>query len=406
MTTLSNSSLLDTFSNASLNRLAPRVPTNYLALPTRPPLPDLVEKSRTSVVRIEANGVGSGFVVDSTGYILTNAHVVRSGSPLTVKFENGNSYPSRLIFYDAARDIALLKIDSLLKFRALAFATEARDGEEVFALGYQSGFLPEALSTKKGIVSAQAPRGLVSWIQTDAAINPGDSGGPLLNMRGQVIGMNTLGIRSPEGLFQGTNYAISYQTLSFQFNQMILDEFVSSISCSNVSAQDAFGSVNGLLSWNPIEAAVFNAHTDVSNFIVESSFVTPINAINSGWRAGFTFGDRCLPWQLLPSRSHAIHFNTSGIWAHSSKYEDEREYTVCAASRSTNFKTAPGAINHLSVLVSGRTGWFFANGKCVYQLDISGRATPGQIAIFATADRETLPTRFFDFRARSLSMSQ
>ncbi len=372
------------------------------------PLPDLVERSKSSVVRILANPGGSGFVVHPLGYIMTNAHVLRLGGPLAITFENGSSYTARLVFHDAVRDIAFLKIDSLMKFPALAFATEARDGEDAFALGYQSGFI-EALSTKKGIVSAQAQRGPVSWIQTDAAINPGDSGGPLLNMRGQVIGMSTLGLRGPEGylgLRQGMNYAISSDTLSFQFNGMILDEVISSISRSNLPSLNAFGPTNGSLPCNPIEAAILNALADVGNFVVESSFVMPSLAGNNGWRAGFTFGDRYSPWQLLPSRSHAIHIDGSGKWVHSSKSEREREYTVLAASYSTSIKTVPGGINHLSMMVSGNIGWLFINGEYTDQLDISGRAMPGQIAIFATADRETLPTRFFDFRVRPLSVFQ
>ena len=339
---------------------------------------------------------------------MTNAHVVRGGGALSVHFEDGRVFEPRLIHYDAERDITLLKIDSLLKFPALAFATEARDGEDAFALGYQSGFL-ETLSTKPGIVSAQAQRGPVSWILTSAAVNPGDSGGPLLNMSGQVIGMNTLSLRGPEGylgLFQGMNYAISYHTLSSQFNEMILGEVISSISHSKLPSLDAFGPTNGSLTCNPIDASFLNAHVDVDDFVVETSFVIPANAVNSGWRAGFTFGDRCMPWQLLPSRSHAIYLYASGVWLHGSKSKCEREYSVRAASHSTSIKTGSGAINHLSALVSGSTGWLFINGEYTDQLDISGRAIPGQAAIFATADRQTLPTRFFDFRVRPLSMFQ
>ena len=202
------------------------------------------------------------------------------------------------------------------------------------------------------------------------------------------------------------NYAISSETLSSQFNEMILDEVISLNSRLNPPSLNAFGPTNGSLSCKPVESAILNAHVDVCNFVVESSFVTPINAEISGWRAGFTFGDRCLPWQLLPSRSHAIYIYDSGIWVHSSKSERETEYRLKSGSASASINTRQGAINHLSVLISESTGWLLINGDSVAKLDISGRAMPGQIAIFATADRETLPTRFFDFRVRPLSMFQ
>ena len=166
--------------------------TQPKTLVTRQSLPDLVERSRKSVVRVKSfpHSQGSGFVVGPSGYILTNAHVVRGGGALSVHFEDGRKFEPRLVHHNAERDIALLKIDSFRKFPTLPFATHVRDGEDVFALGYPIGVLNQ-LTTKRGIVSAQGPIGPTSWIQTDAATNPGDSGGPLLNMLGEIIGMNT-----------------------------------------------------------------------------------------------------------------------------------------------------------------------------------------------------------------------
>ena len=384
--------------------------TGSTALATQQSLPDLIERSKNSVVRIETPSFafGSGFIVEPSGYILTNAHVLSSGGALTVRFEDGRSFTPRLVHYDAESDIALLKIDSLLRFQSLPLAQNARDGENVLALGYPGGLL-NACTTRKGIISAQRQLGSVTWIQTDAAINPGDSGGPLLNERGEVIGMNTgrwPGSRNNSVSIEGMNYAISYQTLSVRFNEMIVDELISSISRLDLPSLNAFGPTNGSLSCNPINSALLNAHVDVNDFVVEANFVTPINAKNSGWRAGFVFGHRILPRQPPPSRLHFTYVYDSGVSVHGSKSESERNYTVRAASYSTSIETGPGAINNLRVLVAGSTGWFFINGECAIQLDISGRATPGQIAVFATANLSTGPTRFFNFRVRPLSMFQ
>ena len=388
----------------------PAIQTGSQALSTRESLPDLIERTKNGVVRIEAfpNASGSGFVIGTEGYILTNAHVVRSGGQLRVRLEDDHSFLPRLVFHDAVRDIALLKIDSFKKLPTLTFATQARDGEGVFALGYPVGLLNK-MTTKTGIVCAQGRLGPATWIQTDAAINPGDSGGPLLNMRGEVIGMNTCrwrGTYTNPVSFQGMNYAISYETLSSQFNQMILDEVISSSSRLDPPSRNALGPTNGLLSCNPNESAFLNSRVDTSNFVVEGSLVTPTNAENNGWRAGVTFGGRFLPWQLLPSLSHAIYIYDSGVWVHSSKSERGTEYGINAGSQSTSIKTGPWAINHLRVLVSGDTGWLFINGDYAAKLDINGRAMPGQIAIFAATDQGTTPTRFFNFRVRPLSMFQ
>ena len=255
------------------------IQTGSKALATRQLLPDLIERSKNSVVRIEAPpfAFGSGFIVEPSGYILTNAHVLSSGGALTVRFEDGRSLSPRLVHYDAVRDIALIKIDSLLRFPSLPLAQNARDGEYAFALGYPGGLL-DSCTVRKGIISAQGQLGSVTWIQTDTAINPGDSGGPLLNERGEVIGMNTgrwPGSRNNSVSIEGMNYAISYQTLSVRFTEMIVDEVISSISRLGLPSRNAFGPTNGLLSCNPIK---LNAHVDVNDFVVEASFETPINA--------------------------------------------------------------------------------------------------------------------------------
>ncbi len=126
---------------------------------------------------------GSGFIVDKNGHILTNVHVIRGQENLTAVLDNGTRRTARVIAYDIPRDIALLKI-SAAGLTALPFAARVREGEEVVAIWYPLD-LGQSITTTRGIVSAFRTYGGVRYVQTDAALNPGNSGGPLLNMRGK-----------------------------------------------------------------------------------------------------------------------------------------------------------------------------------------------------------------------------
>ena len=141
---------------------------------------------------------GSGFVVDSKGYILTNAHVIEGASQVTVSFEDRKTATAKVVGRDSSSDLALLKIDEdahALKVLALGDSKGVQVGDPTIAIGNPFG-LDRTLTT--GVVSAlqrriEAPNGfgISNVIQTDAAINPGNSGGPLLDAAGRVIGINS-----------------------------------------------------------------------------------------------------------------------------------------------------------------------------------------------------------------------
>jgi serine protease Do len=152
---------------------------------------------------------GSGFVVSEDGYILTNAHVVDDADEVTVKLNDRREYRAKVIGSDASTDVALIKIkaDNLPKV-AIGDPNELKVGEWVLAIGEPFGF---ENSVTAGIVSAKG-RALpqdnyVPFIQTDAAVNPGNSGGPLINMRGEVVGINSQ-IVSRSGGYMGLAFAI------------------------------------------------------------------------------------------------------------------------------------------------------------------------------------------------------
>ena len=152
----------------------------------------VIRQSMPAVVTIITDEVlGSGFFVSSDGYLLTNFHVVRQGGWPTVRLADGKSVSASVVRNDEEKDLALLKASgSGYPTLPLGDSNRATQGESVIAIGSPVGL--EGTVTR-GIISAvrKGPNG-VTYIQTDAAVNPGNSGGPLLNKAGQVIGINTL----------------------------------------------------------------------------------------------------------------------------------------------------------------------------------------------------------------------
>ncbi|MGV6805548.1 MAG: Do family serine endopeptidase [Ruegeria sp.] len=158
-----------------------------------------------------SQGLGSGFVLDEAGYIITNNHVVDNASKVTVRLNDDRSYEAEVIGTDPLTDIALLKIeaDEPLQAVPLGDSNEIRVGEDVVAIGNPFG-LSSTVTT--GIVSAKGRNisdgPYAEFIQTDAAINKGNSGGPLFNMEGEVVGINSA-IYSPSGGSVGLGFAVT-----------------------------------------------------------------------------------------------------------------------------------------------------------------------------------------------------
>jgi serine protease Do len=157
----------------------------------------------------EARGMGSGFIISPDGYVLTNAHVVAEADEVVVRLTTKREYKAKVIGADVRTDVALVKIDAAdLPYVKSGDPNRLEVGEWVAAIGAPFGF---ENSVTSGIVSAKG-RSLpqetyVPFIQTDAALNPGNSGGPLFNMRGEVIGINSM-IYSQTGGYMGLSFAI------------------------------------------------------------------------------------------------------------------------------------------------------------------------------------------------------
>ena len=166
-------------------------------------------KQKRSVRTPKQQGSGSGVIISTDGYIVTNNHVVADADELTITLNDNKEYSARIIGTDKASDLALIKIDGKnLPAITIANSDDIKVGEWVLAVGNPFNLTNTVTA---GIVSAKArslyQNGVASFIQTDAAINPGNSGGALVNTRGELIGINAI-LYSQTGSFSGYGFAI------------------------------------------------------------------------------------------------------------------------------------------------------------------------------------------------------
>lgn len=205
---------------------------------------DLSDAVGPSVVHVEASGAvvqglpsseGAGWTFDLKGHIVTNAHVVRDATDIVVQFADGRALPARFVGEDRSTDIAVIRVepDAALVPARRAQADTLRRGDRVYAFGSPFGF---KFSMTEGIVSglgraADGPTGrggYSNFIQTDAAANPGNSGGPLVDVNGRVVGMitaivtanNTRAFHDRQGQNAGVGFAIPIETLEAVVTQI------------------------------------------------------------------------------------------------------------------------------------------------------------------------------------------
>jgi serine protease Do len=185
---------------------------------------DIMDFLRRQMQQRPVHAVGSGFIVDKAGYIITNAHVVEDAARITVKLDSGEEFIARVVGTDDQTDIAVLKIDVKRELPTVRFgdSEKAEVGEWVLAIGSPFGL---AKTVTAGIISQkqrETPTGSVfqRFIQTDAAINRGNSGGPLVNMEGEVIGVNSQ-IATSTGDYNGVGFALPSRETEYVYSQIV-----------------------------------------------------------------------------------------------------------------------------------------------------------------------------------------
>ena len=185
---------------------------------------DIMDFFRRQMPRRPSYSVGSGFFVDKSGHILTNFHVVEDAAKITVKTDSGEELTARVVGVDEETDLAVLKVDTdrEMPYVKLADSDLARVGDWVLAIGSPFGL---NRSVTAGIISQtnrETPSTSVfqRFIQTDAAINRGNSGGPLVNMNGDVIGINSQ-IATSTGDYNGVGFALPANEAAYVFDQIV-----------------------------------------------------------------------------------------------------------------------------------------------------------------------------------------
>ena len=220
-------------------------------------------------------GQGSGFIVSADGLILTNAHVVRDAKDVTVKLTDRREFQAKVLGADPKTDVAVLKIDAKnLPVVPLGSARDLKVGEWVLAIGSPFGF---ENSVSAGVVSAKGRSlpddSFVPFIQTDVAVNPGNSGGPLFNSRGEVVGINSQ-IFSRTGGYQGLSFAIPIDLAT-----QVKDQIVATGKASHARLGVAIQEVNQTL------ADSFKLDTP------EGALVSSVESGGPADKAGLRVGD-------------------------------------------------------------------------------------------------------------------
>lgn len=290
----------------------------------------------------EEKGLGSGVIIkrnDTTVYVLTNNHVAGSASQISIKLNDGRTFNGKLIGADERMDVALVSFESSdksIKVATLGDSDKVQTGDICFAMGAPLGY---SQSVTEGIVSATGRSGGVigninDFIQTDTAINQGNSGGPLLNIYGEVIGINTW-IASSSGGSVGLGFAIPINNIKHA-----IDEFISNgkvtygwLGVSLVEVQDEFkeslkvkGIDGAFASQIFMDSPAFKGGMQAGDYIIElngvkvksvDQLVRDVGSIHAGSSANFKVirgGKEKLITVKIEERTNEVSSNNSKLW--------------------------------------------------------------------------------------------
>ena len=324
--------------------------------------------------------------MDATGYILTNEHVVRGATWVTVILDSGARMNAYVAATDASRDIALIKVDTNFD-SALRFATDARGGEEVIALGYPFGYrLGQSMTITAGIISAFRMHDGVAHIQTDSAINPGNSGGPLLNLSGEVVGMNTKRRQDAQGI----NFAIRYDVLAGRLPVLLADAAKPTTTTPTPAAtpgpEPIFGPVDGEIEHEPDDGFIDSYYArgvSMENGIIEAHFHNPYSASVGQWSSGFLF--RLQDTEGTRNDFHSVIIDQDGYFRHylrSSRYGESDQRLAYRHIGEINIGASES--NHIRIAAAGKEGKLYVNGHYIANLQLQGLMGAGRVYAVAT----------------------
>ena len=374
---------------------------------------ELVTKVRASVVRISRSdgGSGSGVIfetLDQTAFIATNQHVVRLEEVVTVIVNDSTSYDGTVLGIDSVRDLAVVSI-CCGDFTASAFGDDdnLEIGTDIVAIGYALGLAGSATVTK-GIVSRvfDDVQNMRKLIQTDAALNPGNSGGPVFTLDGLVVAVHVAGIdQTPTGRpVEGVSFSISANTVKEQIPA--LRSGVSTLPPTPTPTPTQgeeydFGPTSGELRHDPKDDFIKTEYADISlgDMMVEATFVNPYSASSHSWDYGF----------FIRSNRNASFLQI--IVSSGSRWEVKSgaapPYQQIAAGTLRDLDLSAGGRNHLRVVAIGDRGWLFVNGDFVSSFDLGNVTGPGLVAVITgayTGDEVAgAVTRFVNFKGYELT---
>jgi len=376
-----------TATNTAAPPPTPRAPT-----PTSTPtLVEVVERVTPGVVQIITpdGGTGSGFIISSNGRVVTNEHVVGSYRRVTMRIHGADSRDGRVLGVDAIADLAIVDIDGGGGFTVLDMgdSDDISIGEEVVAVGCPiSDMLGESPTITRGVASSVRKSGGVEYIQTDAAVNPGNSGGPLFNGAGEVIGVNTFVIRDigwEGGDMQGINLAVSINEVKKRLSSLSAGESVGVTPTPAPTAAPApqprvnsgrFYLESAELRHDDDESIeAITAFTNVRNFDIDANFHVPYSSSVGDWSVGFSFrreSNGNASFVVITNDGRYFHYERNGG---ESAIVDEALVTDWGA----DWNAGIGEENNVSLTVIESMGWLFINHALFTDLDLSGSSERG-----------------------------
>ena len=370
------------------------------ATPTPNPaasLSEMVRQARPAVVRIETlAGGGTGVVFETqgqTGYVITNQHVVEGASVVSVTVNDSATYQGTVLGTDSVRDLAVVRI-CCGSFSKLSFGDASRlePGDEIIAIGYALGIQGEATITR-GIVSAIRYDTVYrsDVIQTDAALNPGNSGGPMLSMDGEILGINTFRIDESDSgrSAKGLGFAVSGTTVQQRIPALKTARAAPTPTPTRRPTptpepwtSDSFGLPSGELWHDPSDGLIETewANVAIADGFVGAEFINPYSARSNSWDYGFIF--RAQP------QGPQIHLvvTSYGRWDLNLR-ETPNADTIHGISSGTlrAFDTSAGGRNSVAVFAFGERGLLFVNGEFISTLDLSDVTEAGDAAVITGA---------------------